>query len=159
MMTALRSQVPTAASTPAEINAGPAQHTSNATTASAPRPVPDRFASPMCCSSLLDPVRADPAARTQVLAVLVGELPALLQDAPHPSIGDAVGHVTARPLPFDEAAPAQARQVIGDLALTDTERVDELGDRAGALEEQIQDGQTGWVTKDPKEPRRRHSEL
>ena len=81
---------------------------------------------PLDFPAFLDPVRTDPATRRQMFAVLLGHLAAVFQDAPQPSVGNPVRHLSAFSLPFNEAAPAQARQVIRHLALTHPECVDEL---------------------------------
>src|SRR5262245_29801404 len=160
MTIALRSQVPTAASTPAEMITGPAQQTTTATAARTVSPAPARLESPIRCPPLsLGPVGTDPATRHQVRAVLVGELASVFQDASHAPVGDAVRHLAAGALGLDEAAPPQTGKMVRHLALTDPECVDELRDRSGTIEQQLEDGQSGRVAQDPKEASRRNVEI
>lgn len=137
MTMTLDSHAPSAASTPAEMSSGAAQHTTNATKARTPRRVGDRVdsfigvpssatSSSPCPAQASDPFGADATTRGQMVAVLLGQLTAVFQDAPHPSVGNPVRHLAASALGFDEAAPPQTRQVIRHPALTDAQRVDQL---------------------------------
>lgn len=94
-----------------------------------------------------------------MLAVLLGQLTALLQDAPHPPVGNPIRHLATGTLRVDEAAPPQTRQVIRDLALTNPQRVNQLRDRPGPFEQQLEHGEAGRVPQYPKEPSRSSPEI
>ena len=57
----------------------------------------------------------------------------ILQSVPQPGIRDVVEHSSARRLRDDDAAVAQAGEVVGDALLADAELVDEVGGVLGAV--------------------------
>src|SRR5919197_5159220 len=100
-----------------------------------------------------DPVRPDPAAAGQVVAVLGGELLGVLQEIPHPGVGHPVDNVVAPPLRLGHPAPLEAGQVVGDPALWGPDQVHQLRDRSLPLQQRLQDLQPSAIAEHPEVPR------
>src|SRR5215211_138275 len=89
----------------------------------------------------------DLAARRHVLGVVAEQSAPerdQLRDAP---VGDAVVDRPILAAALDEAAPAQAAEVVGDLGLRFAKQLDELADRALPLGQGLEDANTGGIAK------------
>lgn len=71
-----------------------------------------------------------------------------VEDQGHPLVGDPVVDGPVLSARVDEAAPAQAGEVVGRLRLGDAEPLDELADgQLALLLQQLEDAQPGWVAQ------------
>jgi hypothetical protein len=80
-----------------------------------------------------------------VLRIVSQQPPSECDQLGHPPVGDPVVDRPVLPAALDEAAPAQAAEVVGDLWLWLVQQVDELADGALALGQGLEDANAGRI--------------
>lgn len=98
-------------------------------------------------------MRSDPPSTGEVILVLRHHLGSDAKQPAEPPVTDRVDNFTAPALRRDEAAPAQAREMVGDAALPDTEFGNQLGHRVRPTEKEPRDSESRRISQSTEETR------
>lgn len=99
---------------------------------------------------LSDPVRPDPPAPDQVVALLDGEGAGEFEHVRSPGVDHAVNHLPSLPLRGDQAAPFETGQMIGNAALRRAGQSHQLRDAQVPLEERFEHVEPSGIPEKPE---------